>query len=222
MPHKVGVTERGEPQYDKLVLNYDLDRAGGGLVVNSLDPVQTVQASAADAPATLGADWNSARLCVEYPHPGGDPSLAKLTLRLSPHSHSPEECPLGDGSPAGQFAEVRRRWMSLKTGDRIELEGGGSARAELCADDEIWVLDLPKQELDLLLFDLADSGFFDEQMRPSGAARLNVTIDRGETAKTWTTEPRLDELVYRVYRNGRLEGFISNGDPQIEAAGWSI
>jgi hypothetical protein len=33
-------------------------------------------------------------------------------------------------------------------------------------------------------------------------------VDRGRTEKAWTPEPRLDHFVARVYREGRLGGFV--------------
>ena len=63
-------------------------------------------------------------------------------------------------------------------------------------------LDFPKQQLDLLLFDLAHSGFFERQTRPAADVQLQVEIDRGRTAKQWTREPRLDDFIDRVLQEG--------------------
>lgn len=65
-------------------------------------------------------------------------------------------------------------------------------------------LDFPKQQLDLLLVDLARSGFFDDQSRPDGGVQLTVAIDRGHGAKAWTREARLDDLADRVYHEGEV------------------
>jgi hypothetical protein len=74
-------------------------------------------------------------------------------------------------------------------------------------NDELWVLDFPRQQLDLMLVDLANSGFFEDQQRPEGGTQLSVTIDRGQTAKPWSTDARLDGIVDRVQREGWLVGF---------------
>ena len=216
VPPKVQVTETGKPRYESIVLDYEIDQARGGLGVHALQPSQTVQAAGVDAPEPLDPHWTYARLRVEYPHPDGDPHQAQVTLRLSPHSHSANCCAEDDRTGASALRDIRKRWFPADAQDDCPAD------SELCADDEIWVLDVPRQELDLLLFDLNDSGYFGDQARPTGAARLDVAIDQGRTTKTWTTEPRLDELVYRVYRHGRLEGFITNSDREITDAGWSI
>jgi len=76
---------------------------------------------------------------------------------------------------------------------------------------------IPRRELDLLLVDLAHSGFFENQVRTTGDAHLNVVIDEGEESKTWSAEPRLNELIDRVYREGRLvdpAATLSNSAPK--------
>ena len=87
------------------------------------------------------------------------------------------------------------------------------AKSEAVADDEIWVLDFPRQQLDLLLSDLAGSGFFEEQQRQEPGTHLDVQVDWGRTRKTWTAEPRLDHFVSRVYNEGRLGGFVAAQSP---------
>jgi hypothetical protein len=88
-----------------------------------------------------------------------------------------------------------------------------SAKSDVMADDEIWVLDFPRQQLDLLLGDLAGSGFFEEQQRQEPGTHLDVQVDWGRTRKTWTPEPRLDHFVSRVYNEGRLGGFVAAQSP---------
>jgi hypothetical protein len=86
-------------------------------------------------------------------------------------------------------------------------------KSDAVAGDEIWVLDFPRQQLDLLLSDLAGSGFFEEQQRQEPGTHLDVQVDWGRTRKPWTPEPRLDHFVARVYNEGRLGGFVAAQSP---------
>ncbi len=74
--------------------------------------------------------------------------------------------------------------------------------------------DFPKQQLDLLLVDLAHSGFFESQSRPNGGVELKVAIDRGHNAKPWTREARLDDLADRVYHEGTVTPVEQNDELQ--------
>ena len=63
--------------------------------------------------------------------------------------------------------------------------------------------DFPKEQLDLLILELARGGFFDDQKRPEDRTHLSVRIDRGKAAKAWTAEPRLDDFIDRVFHEGQ-------------------
>ena len=91
-------------------------------------------------------------------------------------------------------AELARATLQLERTDQNE-QNSNPHQATL-------ELDFPKQQLDLLLFDLAHSGFFERQTRPAADVQLQVEIDRGRTAKQWTREPRLDDFIDRVLRAG--------------------
>jgi hypothetical protein len=71
--------------------------------------------------------------------------------------------------------------------------------------DEIWTMDISKSELDLLLCDLSTGGFFGQQWRPIGGSWLYVDLEGCTTKKAWTPEPRLDDLIARVFGEGTLE-----------------
>lgn len=102
-----------------------------------------------------------------------------------------------------QFDKLAARWETSEESD-VQSE------KQHDADDEIWYYDFPKAQLDLMLTDLAGSGFFENQQRPGGTANLAIVMDRGRTAKNWTPEPRLDDVILMVYREGWLHGFARN------------
>jgi hypothetical protein len=67
--------------------------------------------------------------------------------------------------------------------------------------------------LDRLLIACANSGFFDDAAeQATGNARLAFEIDRGRTAKTWTSHPALDQIVSEVYASGSL-GHLESSKP---------
>lgn len=165
-----------------------------------------------EAPTTPIERWTSAKLAIEYPHPEGKPDFARATLRLSGHVSKPRPVTSSD---SGRLMTSVPDVFSDTEGD-LPLT---SAR-----DDEVWVLDFPRAQLDLLVGDLKTCGFFESQLRPDPGTRLEVVIDRARTAKNWTPEPRLDDFVARVHREGHLGGFLSRGDKPADDAvasgGW--
>ncbi len=156
--------------------------------------------------------WSSAKLSIQYPHPDGKADLARATLRLSGHVTRPASSPGSGHSPTGATLSELPELFGSESGEDFALP---SAR-----DDEIWVLDFPRQQLDLLMADLRHNGFFDSQTRPDPGTRLEVTLEGQRTAKSWTPEPRLDDFVARVHEEGRLSGFASRqaGQPSRDLA----
>ena len=96
-------------------------------------------------------------------------------------------------SGLARFSIWRNKPASESTATHAVVAGPG---------DRVRFLDIPKLELDLLLVDLANSGFFDDQERLATTGQLDVTINRGRVAKRWTREARLDDLTSLVNRYG--------------------
>lgn len=157
-------------------------------------PVSTPEITRTDHESAPRHQWKSVRLNVDYPHPEGIPGVARATLRLSTQSDSvytPVEASVfhNEGEiPADLASETR----------------------PMC-DDEIWILDFPQPQLDALLVELNEAGFFQSQMPNEIGTRLDVRIDGGRTAKTWMAEPHLDQFVHRIRTDGRLSGFVTCG-----------
>ncbi len=74
---------------------------------------------------------------------------------------------------------------------------------EVPGDDETFqqvsVTNLRRDELDLLLVNLANGGAFDSEQRPSGDTQVAIEIDGHGIARRWTNEPRLDRLAAETY-----------------------
>jgi len=175
-------------------------------------PLETSTVQLAGAGQKSLERWSSAKLSIQYPHPEGKADLARATLRLSGHVTRPAVSPRSGHSPTGATLSELPELFGSESGEDFALP---SAR-----DDEIWVLDFPKQQLDLLMADLRHNGFFDSQTRPDPGTRLEVTVEGHRTAKSWTPEPRLDDFVARVHEEGRLSGFASrqSGQPSRDVA----
>lgn len=179
MPHQVAVSKTGAPQYDHVDIGYRIPGSHRALVREQSD---ILKVSSSDE-----AEPSVAELTVEYPHPDNKPEFARATLRISSKSSATD---------APSFVARMRSSISW-------LPGSEPPPKVRTADDEVWVLDFPRQQLDLMLFDLAQTGFFEDQTRHEGLAWLSIAIDRGRMAKTWTTSARLDDIVHRVQREGR-------------------
>lgn len=64
---------------------------------------------------------------------------------------------------------------------------------------QVAATDLRRDELDLLLVNLANGGAFDSEERPSGATKVAIEIDGHGIERRWTSEPRLDRLAAETY-----------------------
>jgi len=70
--------------------------------------------------------------------------------------------------------------------------------------EEQRLLAIPREQIDLLIFDMAQSGVFDETLSSSGEARLNVRIDRGRVERSWKQDGRLLDFAHRTLTRGMV------------------
>ena len=215
LAHTVGVTKTGAPKYKTVDIVYSLKEATGALAANDFSPAEVITASAEEGASTIppfeNQNWSNALLHVQYPHPEGKTGYVRATLRLSqgePFRATPKTS--WQSKINNQFDKITKRFRYVDD-TTIPLE------KKQVADDEIWYYDFPKAQLDLMLTDLAGSGFFENQQRPTGSANLSIAMDYGKTAKNWTPEPRLDEVILLVYREGWLHGFAENKLQQADS-----
>lgn len=194
-PYEVRTTETGMPQYERIRIGYTLHN------VETVLTTGVVRSDDEDRQRAEG-DFAAAHLQIDYPPPGGnanDHAQVKLKLFRTPVVARVE--------PTAERG-IGRLVDGLFTGkrdERLNVVPASSARppdGSPFTPFEVRTLEVPRQELDLLLIDLANSGFFDRQQRPDGNVRLDVQIDRGRTVKRWTSQPRLNDFVTRIYRKG--------------------
>jgi len=182
IPYRVGVNDRGAPRYKRVDISYRIPGSHRALAHNA-DGDGVIAAS-----AETDAIRSTATLKIAYPHPEDKPQLARATLRVS---EMPKQ------GPTRSIVTRLRSSISWLPGSQMPT------KEIQTADDEVWVLDFPREQLDLMLVDLAQSGFFEDQSRHEGTVWLSIAIDRGSMSKTWSAEARLDDFVQRVQREGR-------------------
>jgi hypothetical protein len=197
---RVRLSETGTPQYQRIHLEYDVDGSARDIPLEGVGLAQVGY----ERPAPGDLHWTTAELSIDYPHPEGKAGMARATLRLS---NRPKEL------PAPPVAEEKKS-LTTRIKEIPEWFTGSEPAPETPAkpaalDDEIWVLDFPQYQLDLLVLDLSRGGFFEAQQRNQPGTRLDISIDTGRTEKSWTPEPRLDAFVNRVHEEGRLSGFVA-------------
>ena len=200
LPTPLSASKSGTPQYERANIVYALDGAQRSLPLTGSEIKPIVFDGDSQAPGAVPApEWGEATLSIQYPHPDGTADTARATLRLSAESR------LDSPSAVAQA----RRWLGWNSATET-AEGVGTPDAKKPGrDDEIWVLDLPKQQLDLLLTELQGNGFFQAQTRAESGTKLDVQLNWGRVQKEWSAEPRLDHFMARVYREGRLGGLVA-------------
>lgn len=211
LTHKVEVTDAGTPKYDRLAIVYDVTDKGGVLTTAHLKPTRSNSVQLASFGHCANPAWRTARVNVQYPHPDGRHDVARVSLFLSYKSGSKFESDKQGLSVISKPAEIlRASWKSepAQVEQAVVKLGDEPPFSDSLPADEEWALDVPKWELDLLLVDLANSGFFD-QHRAAGSGHLTVSIDDGTVDKSIVSEARLDELAIRTYHEGTQVGFSS-------------
>ncbi len=202
--HTVAKSTTGAPKYDRLEVVYDLQDGHGALSSSAIQPVEYVSEEAGAAIRTTTKAWSRATLRIESPHPEAKSGQARLTLRLARR-----EATRPTTSEPSADKSVTDRVLAYVPWTESDGETGTVV-------EEVWVLDVPREEIDLLLVDLARTGYFEEGTRPNAAAHLDVQIDKGRESKAWHTSPRMDELAERV----RSEGWIARMPAPEQAKPW--
>ncbi|WP_339747276.1 hypothetical protein [uncultured Rubinisphaera sp.] len=174
--------------------------------------LETTEDSQSNAQSVSFADgkWSKAKIQILYPHPDGslDKGLARLAVTRF--------CPSLMDTDA-QHTTARERLTNF-----ISLAGGEEETGSIVQSnhnsrsaEEIWELDIPKEELDILIAELKHRGFFENQERPRGEATMNVVLDNTQVTKRWTNEPRLENLMLQVYNEGTLSAFGRKTEPIV-------
>ncbi|MEX0716534.1 MAG: hypothetical protein WD066_08105 [Planctomycetaceae bacterium] len=180
-PHKLRVTEWGAPLYSRVSLVYEVNAGRGALAPRFVAPPPGEIMS---FPREPGSPTESAVLRLEYPHPCGDAGLAHVSVRMSRLSIEDRQRLAKQGNPLVRLVST--------TDERVRDD-------EHDPFAEIYELAISKQELDLLLVDVARGGYFDPNLRADGGTWLSVEIDGGVARKKWLPEPRLDDIITRLH-----------------------
>lgn len=217
-----------QPNYNVLVLNYEtkdlrrlFSRIKTGSAANSLTshfsrtekPVAK-ELKNSTAPAN---EWSQARIQIVYPHPDGseEKGLAKLVVSR----HSPSDPADAQQANIGLKDRISRLMLrASRTSPELALQINSKEMKTETVDEEIWQLDLPKEELDILLSELSQRGFFNQQERPRGEATVSIMVDQGELSKRWTSEPRLEDLMKQIYDEGELSAFNTQGAKAVSVS----
>ena len=206
-------SEQAVSQYSALMLSYEttdftslFSRLNPGNVSQTLgEKLHLTSAEETEERPCPTGQWSQARIQIIYPHPDGslDKGLARLIVtRKSPHgSHDPER-----ESRRGNFSQLVRQVTHRPGADSLAATPASQGAQ---GNEEIWQLDLAKDELDILLTELSHRGFFEQQERPRGEAQVTIKLNDGAISKRWTSEPRLDGLMMQVYNQGELSAFTT-------------
>src|SRR5262249_34883231 len=100
-------------------------------------------------------------------------------------------------NPAQPSKSAFRRFWN-KTKDELPgLKGAGWTQ-------EVWTLDLPQPELEILVASLRTDGFFTQENATTATTTLSLWLDGNKTSKNWRQVRDLDDLIARVRTDGRL------------------
>ncbi|QDU39793.1 hypothetical protein Mal4_41400 [Maioricimonas rarisocia] len=190
IPHRVGRTVDGMPEYKLVHVVYE--RVPTPADLTAAENSSLLQAGFQDE-GVIDLARLPLRLELEYPAPGGaaDEAALKVTV-LEPAA--PEEA-----TPEARGLIVAAREAASE--DESESVGPFAGRLQ---DGPTWTLSISRVELDLLLLDLANSGFFEEHQPSTPTTEVDVQIDRGRFTKVWMEEPRLEHFVRRAIHDGLL------------------
>lgn len=206
IPHRVGRSVDGMPEYQLVHVVYERVPTPADLTAakNSLLLQAGFQEDESIDLARLPL-----RLELEYPAPGGSADEAALKVTV-----------LEPVAPEESEAEARGLIVAARNAAQDhQAERVGSFAGRL-KDGPTWTLAISRVELDLLLLDLANSGFFEEHLPSTPTTEVDVKIDRGRFNKVWMEEPRLEHFVHRAIHEGllALDGDTSEPGPQTPLA----
>ncbi|MFO1022119.1 MAG: hypothetical protein U0903_15715 [Planctomycetales bacterium] len=193
LPQSIPVTlnSAGVPHYDKLRLMYVVDGTTRAVPLNLAEMSQFgEEETPVNVAESVKRPWERASLIVQYPHPSGSTKMARASLRLTHRSNTSLRLPssvFGQGLLSQEFSHL------LRVTSRPELSP---------PEDEVWTLDISRKQLDTLLVNLTQNGFFDAQERSDSGTALDLQIDTSHVRKTWAAEPPLERLLTKVYREG--------------------
>lgn len=191
-------------RYQSAQLTYELDTG------RLSQPVQTAriaahQVSYQQQPSSPLPDRSHARLSVQYPHPRGKAGFALAEVVIEA-----DQTPVKSSS--GTDKSAFQRFVS-SIGDAMNdilpgMQYGEGVR-------EAWALDISKEELDQLIGQLANSGYFAYGPDTTPGVEVFTRLDGKIVRKNWHQVTALNDFIERVRHEGQLVSYVR--PPQTEA-----
>ena len=223
---KVTLTASGEPDYHKLHIVYETS-SEFGLKKTSSSTIERAGHVADDDPNGDGDGDNNGdgiaaknfrvRLDIQYPHPDPDAhaDFARAVLRVISKSPSAakaaeSKAPVTDYNSdtesffAPSLSRKKAEDSDPNADGLVEDQDDKPAKVDTSKMEQALVIDLPKSQLDSLLYELAKAGFFDGKGKASGDSHLDVTYNKALVEKRWGHEPRLEDFIDLVRRHGKV------------------
>ncbi len=210
IPYQVKITQNGSPKYDKVDIQYQTHSSRDAFKPPEADQVELVDYKTDGKNEKDPTQWTKSNLLIQYPHPEGKKGIALATLSMTQASFNSLHEELNEEFQQGLKRSKDNDSSKTKSHNSHSSKGNSSTSIK----EEIWKWELPKEQLDLLILELSKSGFFDNQSRPIGETYLSIQIDKGNLAKKWTQEPRLEDFIKRIYENGSLDSFNTEASPK--------
>lgn len=184
-------------RYQSAQLTYELDTG------RLSQPVQTAriaaqQVSYQQQPSNPLPDRSHARLSVQYPHPRGKGGFALAEVVIEA-----DQAPVKSSSGTDKSA-LQRFAASISDAMNDILPGMQYAEGVR----EAWALDVSKEELDQLIGQLANSGYFAYGPDTTPGVEVFTRLDGRVIRKTWHQVPALNDFIERVRHEGQLVSYV--------------
>ena len=190
---------------DAASLTYRLDarRLNLPLTVMRIDHQQVVYDQMPSSPLSQSA---TGTLVVDYPHAEAPPGYARARVIIASGNKLVQVA-----APAEPAFKPGWHYNGVPLGGNTPEPPKFVDRPEI---QEVWLLDLPKAELDFALESLRRQNYFAPSTGVAGGAEISTRVAGREDKKPWAPVPELDMLMQRVRREGQL---ISYTRPAVAA-----
>ncbi len=170
--------------FDKAHIQYAVDASKLQVPV-SVARIEGQLVSYQQVPSTVQHGGTIGNLEIEYPHPQGRQGFALARVKIESKFSADGTAP----SLTSQIPIVGR-WVQPPT--QVQ---------------EIWELDIPRDQLDHAVASLNQKRFFERSTGGTGPVALETSIDGHAMNKTWESVPELDQLMVAVRTYGRLVSY---------------
>jgi len=194
--------------YQMATLTYRIDAGKLSESVNVAN-ITGRQVSYEQKPSGPYPDRSVVRLAVQYPHPDGHPGYALAEVVVE--ARKPPAINAGTKKPTW------RRWAD----EAYQVLTQNGLPGVKLADGiyEAWALDVPRSDLDGVIGQLTQTGYFHLAGNPAPGVNVSCRIDGQRMDKQWGHVPALDGLIERVRHEGQLVSYTRPlDDEQLKPA----